>query len=611
MSTSRASWLLTVLLVAGGVPLALTGSWASADEAASVGSQLRVVRIDVSGPAAADLDVVVPGLPRGGTQAPSTESPDIRLADGTSYLPTTITHLSPQQVQVALVLDEALPEAALRAEQLAARELLLQLPPSVAVSLVTQTGTSGPAPLARELAALPLLPASSAPASPSHVAAAVDAVQQGPQTRALVVVLGRGWSSQDAAWASLTRSWAQSGTTMHAITVEGGDRSGPDALAAAAGGYSGGEGASSTVAAADRIADDVLGRYRLHVVLPDPRPRALRVSLGAAPITGIAPLDVDLVPLGAGSPAEHTATVSSAVGDGSHDRPASRLPALAVAAALLALLALALFVARGVQRRMAGCGTAPNRAAGIGRPSWRAGCSTPLATAPAGRRVELLAGVAALLVVALVAAEVMVHDQQWSQGSRHGPWQAVFDGYGRTTGDAQSVSLSPQAPTGPQDTHAALVTTRRSYGDVVVRARLRVEQQLRSDQPNPWEVGWLLWHYASPARFYALTLKPNGWELSKQDPDYPGGQRFLASGTARTFSVGSWHTLGVVQVGDVLTVSADEQPLVRFTDSVRPYLDGGVGLYSEDARVRFDDVQISAVPAVTPLAAEQPVLTAR
>lgn len=65
-------------------------------------------------------------------------------------------------------------------------------------------------------------------------------------------------------------------------------------------------------------------------------------------------------------------------------------------------------------------------------------------------------------------------------------------------------------------------------------------------KPNPWEVGWLLWCFSpdpthpydpSPTsnsnfRFYALCLKANGWEVSKQDPSYKGGQRFLKSNTA-------------------------------------------------------------------------------
>ena len=73
-------------------------------------------------------------------------------------------------------------------------------------------------------------------------------------------------------------------------------------------------------------------------------------------------------------------------------------------------------------------------------------------------------------------------------------------------------------------------------------ANIVTTAQLRS-RPNPWEVGWLLWCFSpdpthpydpSPTsnsnfRFYALCLKPNGWEVSKQDPSYKGGQRFLKS----------------------------------------------------------------------------------
>lgn len=90
-------------------------------------------------------------------------------------------------------------------------------------------------------------------------------------------------------------------------------------------------------------------------------------------------------------------------------------------------------------------------------------------------------------------------------------------------------------------------------------ANIVTQKQLRSpdntpptpqnpdSKPNPWEVGWLLWCFSpdpthpydpSPTsnsnfRFYALCLKPNGWEVSKQDPSYKGGQRFLKSNDAK------------------------------------------------------------------------------
>ena len=95
---------------------------------------------------------------------------------------------------------------------------------------------------------------------------------------------------------------------------------------------------------------------------------------------------------------------------------------------------------------------------------------------------------------------------------------------------------------------------------------VRTERQLRDPGPRPWEVGWVLWHYTSPERFYALTLKPTGWELSKQDPRYPGGQRFLASGRTPTFPVGGWHRVGIVQTGARIDVAADGRFLTRYTD---------------------------------------------
>lgn len=88
--------------------------------------------------------------------------------------------------------------------------------------------------------------------------------------------------------------------------------------------------------------------------------------------------------------------------------------------------------------------------------------------------------------------------------------------------------------------------------NIVTQAQLRSPDntpptpQNPDSKPNPWEVGWLLWCFSpdpthpydpSPTsnsnfRFYALCLKPNGWEVSKQDPAYKGGQRFLKSNTA-------------------------------------------------------------------------------
>ena len=105
----------------------------------------------------------------------------------------------------------------------------------------------------------------------------------------------------------------------------------------------------------------------------------------------------------------------------------------------------------------------------------------------------------------------------------------------------------------------------------------------------------MVWHYTSNRSFYALTLEPTGWLLSKQDPAYPGGERFLASGRTPRFRVGVPHRVGIVQIGDRITVSGDGHLLTRFTDTRQAYLRGSFGAYSEDSDARFTDIRVRAL----------------
>lgn len=187
--------------------------------------------------------------------------------------------------------------------------------------------------------------------------------------------------------------------------------------------------------------------------------------------------------------------------------------------------------------------------------------------------------------------------QLWAEGTSHGRWQTVFDGYGRvsieTTG-SRVVHAAPATASSPGETHAALVTSRETFGDLDLSARMLTTRQLRrGSSPHAWETAWLLWHYTDNTHFYYLILKPNGWELGKEDPAYPGHQRFLATGENRKFPVGSWYSASVRQEGGVIEISVDGKPLLRFVDRERPYLSGRIGLYTEDAAVAFDDVIVT------------------
>ena len=105
--------------------------------------------------------------------------------------------------------------------------------------------------------------------------------------------------------------------------------------------------------------------------------------------------------------------------------------------------------------------------------------------------------------------------------------------------------LSPSVATRADETHSALVLTRKRYrGNLSFAGRLRTVRQLRTGSaPNPWECGWIVWNYQDAEHFYYLAVKPNGWELGKRDPVYAGGQNSSRPGTPSTRSaagIGLW-----------------------------------------------------------------------
>lgn len=182
--------------------------------------------------------------------------------------------------------------------------------------------------------------------------------------------------------------------------------------------------------------------------------------------------------------------------------------------------------------------------------------------------------------------------ERWVDGSRHDPWVAVFDGEGRTTSDGSTITVNPRPARAADETHAALVVSAEQYVDVEFQATVRTVRQLRTGSaPNPWEVGWLVWRYDGPERFYYFALKPNGWELGKADSRYPGSQRFLATGPSPAAQDRA-HDVVVRQLGATVSVTVDGGAVVSFTDTEDPYPRGSVGMYSEDAEVRFSGLAV-------------------
>jgi 3-keto-disaccharide hydrolase len=184
-------------------------------------------------------------------------------------------------------------------------------------------------------------------------------------------------------------------------------------------------------------------------------------------------------------------------------------------------------------------------------------------------------------------------------GSVIGAWQFVYNGYGcngfMTSNSNTMLFEQPETSTSPNETHAALVLGPYIKGDFTLQASAATAGQLRlNSAPNPWEVAWVLWHYADNLHFYYFLAKPNGWELGKEDPAYPGAQRFLASSTSPSFPVGPWYQIDIAQSGQTIQVSVNGALITKFTDRERTYSSGYIGLYSEDAEAYFDNVSLTA-----------------
>jgi hypothetical protein len=184
----------------------------------------------------------------------------------------------------------------------------------------------------------------------------------------------------------------------------------------------------------------------------------------------------------------------------------------------------------------------------------------------------------------------------WADGSRHGQWRDRWNGQGKvgiTLDGTPMLAEIPKASRYGWETHSALVTSLKTLGNTQASVQVRVIKQLRKPQPNPWEMGWIVWHYTDNLHFYYLMLKTNGWELGKEDPAYRGNMRTLVKRYSPTFRTWRWYTLQVLMVGRWITVWVDGRLLVKYRDWQRPYYSGRLGLYCEDSHVEFDNVLVT------------------
>lgn len=186
-----------------------------------------------------------------------------------------------------------------------------------------------------------------------------------------------------------------------------------------------------------------------------------------------------------------------------------------------------------------------------------------------------------------------------TDGETFGSWFTQFTGFGtvgtETDGSNPWLHLSPQIADAPDKTHASLVTGPSYTGALQFQSVVTTVAQLRTGSaPNAWEVAWVVWNYTDNEHFYYFIPKTNGWELGKRDPVYPGGQRFLATGSSPLFPIGQPYMVKITQdTSNTITVWVNGSQLTTFTDTERPYTSGKIGFYTEDAHIHVDDVSVT------------------
>lgn len=199
----------------------------------------------------------------------------------------------------------------------------------------------------------------------------------------------------------------------------------------------------------------------------------------------------------------------------------------------------------------------------------------------------------------------------WKEGSTHGSWYVDYGGYGSVgigaTPDKNRFHYQkPKASTRADETHASMVVSRKVFNGVDVTMRQKTVAQLRKNsRPNPWEVAWTVWGYTDDEHYYYFVFKPNGVELGKVDPGCAdggwGGQCYLYTSSTPRMKVGTWNTVRVRQVGATMDVWVNGRQVVKgltdtpaLSEGTQPHLSGRIGMYNEDAHVRFDDVRASS-----------------
>ena len=190
------------------------------------------------------------------------------------------------------------------------------------------------------------------------------------------------------------------------------------------------------------------------------------------------------------------------------------------------------------------------------------------------------------------------------QTSPNGKWKDEYNGFGAAgvmaDGNNNSFFMYPKKSVVKSETHSNLIRTVKKYKSFDVNIDTVTEKQLRrNDSPSAWEVAWIMFRYVDKFHHYYFVLKTNGYELGKVDNDRSiNKQIFLVteeSNSTRLY-IGNWQHVRINMIDNHIRVWVNGSKIIDIIDTnMRDALKKGyIGLYDEDALVKFDNISIKS-----------------
>lgn len=191
------------------------------------------------------------------------------------------------------------------------------------------------------------------------------------------------------------------------------------------------------------------------------------------------------------------------------------------------------------------------------------------------------------------------------QTSPNGKWKNIYSGFGSTGVEEVNGSnvffLKPTISKSSKETEAALVKSTISFCDFKADFDTKTVTQLRENSPpNTWEAGWFIFRYTDKFHYYWFLIRSDGIELGKKDCDTCSnsveGQQFLFTKDYPTLQLDKWTHWKIIMNGNHIQIFADGTQVVNYTDDdMNPQISAGaIAMYTEDAYVRFDNMNIKS-----------------